>query len=186
MPGTDHAGIATQLQVENMLREEGSSREEAGYEEFLYRTWQWKEEHGGDDHAISCAGSAPAATGIGNASRWTTDCPTAVMTGIFDPVGTGIDLPRTAPGQLEPGFADGCFRPGSRKHRKKKSTLYYFKYPLDDGEHIPVATTRPETILGDTAVAVNPARRTRYAALDRRNALSVPILGREIPVIGDD
>lgn len=182
VPGTDHAGIATQLQVENMLREEGSSREEVGYEEFLHRTWQWKEEHGG---TITQQLRRLGASCDWDRERFTLDdgLSTAVMQAFLTLWEQGLiyrgpRLVNWSPG-LQTAVSDL-----EVESAEEEATLYYFKYPLDDGAHIPVATTRPETILGDTALAVNPAD-ARYAAAIGQSAY-VPILGREIPVIGDD
>ncbi len=182
VPGTDHAGIATQLQVENMLREEGSSREEVGYEEFLHRTWQWKEEHGG---TITRQLRRLGASCDWDRERFTLDdgLSTAVMQAFLTLWEQGLiyrgpRLVNWSPG-LQTAVSDL-----EVETSEEEATLYYFKYLLDDDEHIPVATTRPETILGDTAVAVNPAD-ARYARFIGKSAY-VPILGREIPVIGDD
>ncbi|MCY4019852.1 MAG: valine--tRNA ligase [Chloroflexi bacterium] len=182
VPGTDHAGIATQLQVENMLREEGSSREEVGYEEFLYRTWQWKEEHGG---TITQQLRRLGASCDWDRERFTLDdgLSTAVTQAFLTLWEQGLiyrgpRLVNWSPG-LQTAVSDL-----EVETAEEQATLYYFKYPLEGGEHIPVATTRPETILGDTAVAVNPAD-ARYARFIGKRAF-LPILGREIPVIGDD
>ncbi|MDE2950408.1 MAG: valine--tRNA ligase [Chloroflexota bacterium] len=182
LPGTDHAGIATQLQVENMLREEGSSREEVGYEEFLHRTWQWKEEHGG---TITRQLRRLGASCDWDRERFTLDdgLSTAVTQAFLTLWEQGLiyrgpRLVNWSPG-LQTAVSDL-----EVESTEEEATLYYFKYPLGDGGHIPVATTRPETILGDTALAVNPAD-ARYAGSIGKSAF-VPILRREIPVIGDD
>ena len=182
LPGTDHAGIATQLQVENMLREEGLSREQVGYEEFLQRTWQWKEEQGG---AITRQLRRLGASCDWDRERFTLDdgLSTSVRQAFMTLWEQGLiyrgpRLVNWSPG-LQTAVSDL-----EVETREEQVTLYYFKYPLIDGGHIPVATTRPETILGDTALAVNPAD-ARYAANIGKSAI-VPILGREIPVIGDD
>ncbi len=182
LPGTDHAGIATQLQVENMLREEGTSREEVGYEEFLHRTWQWKEEYGG---TITRQLRRLGASCDWDRERFTLDdgLSTAVQQAFLTLWQQGLiyrgpRLVNWSPG-LQTAVSDL-----EVETSEEQVTLYYFKYPLEDGDAIPVATTRPETILGDTALAVNPAD-TRYAASIGKYA-TVPILGRRIPVIGDD
>ena len=182
VPGTDHAGIATQLQVENMLREEGASREEVGYEEFLHRTWQWKEEHGG---TITRQLRRLGASCDWERERFTLDdgLSAAVLQAFLTLWEQGLiyrgpRLVNWSPG-LQTAVSDL-----EVETSEEQVTLYYFKYPVEGGDHIPVATTRPETILGDTAVAVNPADE-RYAHFIGKSAY-VPILGREIPIIGDD
>ena len=182
VPGTDHAGIATQLQVENMLREEGASREEVGYEEFLHRTWQWKEEHGG---TITRQLRRLGASCDWERERFTLDdgLSAAVKQAFLTLWEQGLiyrgpRLVNWSPG-LQTAVSDL-----EVETSEEQVTLYYFKYPVEGGDHIPVATTRPETILGDTAVAVDPADE-RYARFIGKRAY-VPILGREIPIIGDN
>lgn len=182
LPGTDHAGIATQLQVEKMLNDEGSSREEVGYEEFLSRTWQWKEEQGGTiirqlrRLGASCDWDRERFTlddGLSNAVRQ------AFIT-LWEQglIYRGPRLVNWSPG-LQTAVSDL-----EVESSEEEVTLYYFKYPVEGGEFLPVATTRPETILGDTAVAVHPDDE-RYRHLAGKRAC-VPILGREIPIIADD
>jgi valyl-tRNA synthetase len=189
VPGTDHAGIATQLQVEKMLRDEGSSREAVGREEFLRRTWEWKEKYGGH---ITRQLRRLGASCDWERERFTLDegLSRAVREAFVRLYRMGLIYQgeylinwspglQTAVSDLEVEYSD---EPG---------TLYYFKYPiaganLDAGPgegYIPVATTRPETILGDTAVAVHPDDE-RYRHLIGKTCL-VPILNRTIPVIHD-
>ena len=182
LPGTDHAGIATQLQVEKMLRDEGSSREEVGYEEFLHRTWQWKEEQGG---AIIRQLRRLGASCDWDRERFTLDdgLSAAVMQAFVTLWEQGLiyrgpRLVNWSPG-LQTAVSDL-----EVESNEEEVTLYYFKYPVEGGQYLPVATTRPETILGDTAVAVHPDDE-RYRHLIGKRAY-VPILEREIPVIGDD
>jgi len=191
LPGSDHAGIATQLQVERMLEREGTSREALGRGKFLERAWEWKHKYGGIIYdqlrrlGASCDWSRERFTlddGLARAVR-------EAFVRLYEKgllyrgprlVNWSPGL-RTAVSDLEVEYSD---EPG---------TLYYFKYMIKvepgkgdpmDRPYIPVATTRPETILGDTAVAVHPEDE-RYAALVGRTAL-VPILNREIPVIADE
>ena len=182
VPGTDHAGIATQLQVEKMLIDEGTSREEVGYEEFLHRTWQWKEEQGGTiirqlrRLGASCDWERERFTlddGLSNAV-------TQAFVTLWEQglIYRGPRLVNWSPG-LQTAVSDL-----EVEASEEEVTLYYFRYPVAGGEFVPVATTRPETILGDTAVAVHPADE-RYRHLIGKRAY-VPILGREIPVIGDE
>lgn len=182
LPGTDHAGIATQLQVEKMLSDEGTSRQEVGYEEFLHRTWQFKEEQGG---AIISQLRRLGASCDWDRERFTLDdsLSNAVIQAFITLweqglVYRGPRLVNWSPG-LQTAVSDL-----EVESNEEEVTLYYFRYPVEGGEHLPVATTRPETILGDTAVAVHP-NDERYRHLIGRRAY-VPILGREIPIIGDD
>lgn len=182
LPGTDHAGIATQLQVENMLRSEGTSRFDLGREAFLKRTWDWKEEKGG---AITTQMRRLGASCDWSRERFTLDdglseAVQEVFVRLWEQglVYRGPRLVNWSPG-LQTAVSD--LEVESNEELVK---LYFFKYPIEGGEFIPVATTRPETILGDTAVAVNP-NDDRYKHLIGKKAY-VPMLGREIPVIGDE
>ncbi|MYE27468.1 MAG: class I tRNA ligase family protein, partial [Chloroflexi bacterium] len=152
LPGTDHAGIATQLQVEKMLRDEGTSREEVGYEEFLHRTWAWKEEQGG---TIIRQLRRLGASCDWDRERFTLDdgLSSAVIQAFITLWEQGLiyrgpRLVNWSPG-LQTAVSDL-----EVESSEEEVTLYYFRYPVEGGDHLPVATTRPETILGDTAVAV--------------------------------
>ncbi len=184
VPGSDHAGIATQLQVERTLREEGSSREEIGREEFLNRTWSWKEEYGGHITrqirrlGASCDWSRERFTldeGLSKAVR-------EAFVRLYEKglIYRGPRLINWSPG-LKTAVSDL-----EVEYQEEQGKLYYFKYMISgtDNEYIPVATTRPETILGDTAVAVHPDDE-RYRKYIGKMAI-VPILGREIHVIADE
>ncbi len=182
LPGTDHAGIATQLQVENMLREEGASREEVGYEEFLHRTWQWKEEYGGE---ITSQLRRLGASCDWDRERFTLDdgLSQAVQHAFISLWEQGLiyrgpRLVNWSPG-LQTAVSDL-----EVETVEEEVSLYYFGYPVEGGERLPVATTRPETILGDTAVAVHPDDH-RYRHLVGKSAY-VPMLDRAIPVIADE
>jgi valyl-tRNA synthetase len=182
LPGTDHAGIATQLQVEKMLRDEGTSRQEVGYDEFLRRTWQWKEEKGG---TIIKQLRRLGASCDWDRERFTLD------EGLSDAVQEAF-ITLWEQGLIYRGPRLVNWSPGLQtavsdlevESAEEEVTLFYFNYPVEDGEHIPVATTRPETILGDTAVAINPED-DRYKHLIGKKAY-VPILNREIPIIADE
>ena len=183
VPGTDHAGIATQLQVERELDKEGLTREQVGREEFLRRAWAWREKYGGR--------IIQQLRRLGASADWSREHFTldpsfsrAVREAFVRLYDEGLiyrgprminwsPLLRTAVSDLEVEYSE---EPG---------TLYYFKYRLadDPDQFIPVATTRPETILGDTAVAVHPDDE-RYARFVGRQVL-VPIQNRAIPVIAD-
>ncbi len=182
VPGTDHAGIATQLQVEKMLRDEGTSRQEIGREEFLARTWQWKEKYGGTiitqlrRLGASCDWDRERFTlddGLSSAVR-------EVFIRLWDQglIYRGTRLVNWSPG-LQTAVSDL-----EVEREEENGKLYFFKYPIEGGEYLPVATTRPETILGDTAVAVHPEDE-RYKHLIGKKAY-VPMLNREIMVIGDE
>ncbi|MDQ7034426.1 MAG: valine--tRNA ligase [Anaerolineae bacterium] len=182
LPGTDHAGIATQLQVEKMLRDEGTSRLEVGREEFLARTWQWKQEKGGRITeqirrlGFSCDWSRERFTlddGLSNAVQ-------EVFVQLWEQglIYRGPRLVNWSPG-LQTAVSDLEVEADD-----EEVTLYYFNYPVKGGGQLPVATTRPETILGDTAVAVHPDDE-RYKAYIGKTAL-VPMLNREIPIIADE
>jgi valyl-tRNA synthetase len=182
VPGVDHAGIATQLQVEKMLRDEGTSREEVGREEFLARTWDWKNKYGG---TINRQLRRLGASADWDRERFTLDegLSSAVVE-VFETlynqglIYRGPRLVNWSPG-LRTAVSDL-----EVERSEEDGKLYYFNYPLEDGGFIPVSTTRPETILGDTAVAVHPED-PRFAASIGKTAL-VPMLNRRIPVIADD
>ena len=182
VPGTDHAGIATQLQVEKMLREEGTSRVDVGREEFLARTWDWKRRHGG---TITRQLRRMGASCDWDRERFTLDdglssAVIEVFVRLYEQglIYRGPRLVNWSPG-LQTAVSDL-----EVEREEEQGKLYYFNYPVEGGETIPVATTRPETILGDTAVAVHPDDE-RYQHLIGRQAL-VPILNRPIPIIADD
>jgi valyl-tRNA synthetase len=184
VPGTDHAGIATQLQVEKSLTKEGLTREEIGRDEFLQRTWAWKEKYGGiitqqiRRLGASCDWDRERFTldeGLSKAVR-------EAFVRLYEKglIYRGPRLINWSPG-LKTAVSDL-----EVEYTEEPGKLYYFKYMLDgsDGEFIPVATTRPETILGDTGLAIHPQdeRYRKYVGY----SVIVPILGRKIPVIADD
>src|SRR6266850_7997234 len=183
LPGMDHAGISTQLMVTRQLKKEGLTRHDLGREKFVERVWQWKQEYGGQ---------------ILNQLRRE---------------GASVDWSRFAftmdedlSGAVRESFVrlyeDGMIYRGNRivnwcpndqtvlsdlevLREPQKGKLYYIRYPLKEGHgSITVATTRPETMLGDTAVAVNP-NDERYQSLVGKT-LTLPIVNREIPIITDD
>ena len=183
LPGTDHAGIATQLQVEkDLLRTEEITREELGRQAFLERTWAWKRKYGGiitrqlRRLGASCDWSRERFTlddGLSRAVR-------EAFVRLYEKglIYRGTYLINWSPG-LRTAVSDL-----EVEYSEEEVTLYTFRYRLTGSdEFIPVATVRPETILGDTAVAVHPED-DRYARFVGRTAL-VPILDRPIPVIAD-
>lgn len=182
VPGTDHAGIATQLQVERKLRDEGTSREAVGREEFLRQTWVWKEKYGGEIHnQIRRVGSSCDWDRV----RFTLDegLSRAVVEAFCTLYEQGLIYKGTRLINWSPGLKTAV-SDLEVESAEIQGYLYYFKYPVEGGEFIPVATTRPETILGDTAVAVHPEDE-RYQHLIGKTAY-VPILDRPIPVIADE
>lgn len=182
VPGTDHAGIATQLQVEKELAKEGKTRFDIGREAFLARTWAWKEEKGG---TIVGQLRRMGASCDWDRARFTLDdglseAVQEVFIRLWEQglIYRGPRLVNWSPG-LQTAVSDL-----EVEREEEDGKLYTFNYPLENGGFIPVATTRPETILGDTAVAVNP-NDPRYQHLIGQYAL-VPMLNRRIPVIADE
>jgi len=184
IPGTDHAGIATQLMVErDLLRNEEVTREELGREEFVKRTWEWKKKYGSiitnqiRRLGASCDWSRERFTldpGLSRAVR-------EAFVRLYEKglIYRGPRLINWSPG-LKTAVSDL-----EVEYSEEEATLYYFKYKLADSEEfIPVATIRPETILGDTAVAVHPDDE-RYQKYIGKKVI-VPILKREVPVIADE
>ena len=183
IPGCDHAGIATQLQVERALRAEGTSRQELGREKFLERTWAWKEQYGGviqQQHrrlGASCDWDRERFTMDAGLSRAVREA--FVRLYEKELVYRGEYLINWSPG-LQTAVSDL-----EVEYSEEEGKLYYFKYMLaGSNDFVPVSTTRPETILGDTAVAVHPEDE-RYRHMIGQHC-EVPILGRIIPIIGDE
>jgi len=184
VPGSDHAGIATQLQVEKMLlRQLEMTREEIGREKFLEHCWAWKEKYGDIIYdqlrrlGASCDWSRVRFTLDDGLSRAVREAFVRLYRKGY--IYRGPRLINWSPG-LKTAVSDL-----EVEYAEEPGTLYFFKYRIKGREEfIPVATTRPETILADTAVAVHPEDE-RYKHLIGATAL-VPILDREIPVIGDE
>lgn len=182
LPGTDHAGIATQNVVEKMLKKEGKSRHDLGREKFEKRVWQWKEEYG---DVILDQLKRLGASADWSRTRFTMDKEYVAAVGEafihYHKKGWVYQAYRVI---------NWCPRCGTTlsdlelEYEEEKGTLWYIKYPLKDEDgHITVATTRPETMLGDAAVAVNP-KDPRYKKLIGKTVM-LPIMNREIPVIAD-
>ena len=182
IPGTDHAGIATQLQVEKMLRREGTSREEIGREEFLRRTWEWKEKYGG--HIVRQLRRLGASCDW-DRERFTMD--EGLSRAVREAFVTMYEKGLIYRGEYLINWSPGLQTAVSDlevEYTEEDGKLYYFKYPIaGTDDYLPVATTRPETILGDTAVCVHPDDE-RYRHLIGKTCL-VPILNRPIPIIHD-
>lgn len=189
VPGTDHAGIATQLQVERKLRNEGTSRQEVGRERFVQECWAWTEKYHG---RIVGQLRRMGASCDWERERFTLDerLNAAVREAFVRLYRMGLIYQAEYLVNWSPGLQTAV-SDIEVEYSEEQGTLYYFKYPvagadLADGPgkgYIPVATTRPETILGDTAVAVHPEDE-RYRHLIGATCL-VPILKRPIPVIHD-
>jgi len=181
-PGTDHAGIATQALVEKQLGNEGIKKNDLGREKFIKKVWEWKKEYGGiiinqlKKLGCSCDWSRNAFTMDDNLSK-------SVLKVFVDLYNKKLiykskklvnwdTVLKTAISDLEVD------------QREVNSTLYHIKYPIDgSNETITIATTRPETMLGDTAVAVNP-KDNRYKHLVGKKVV-LPIVGRKIKIIAD-
>ncbi len=182
-PGTDHAGIATQMVVERQLEAEGTSRRAIGRDAFVKRVWEWKEQSGSTITrqmrrlGASCDWSREYFTMDEARSRAVTE----VFVRLFEQgsIYRGKRLVSWDP-VLQTAVSDL-----EVESSEENGTLWHIRYPLEDGPgHVVVATTRPETMLGDVAVAVHPEDE-RYAKLVGRK-VKLPLTGRSIPVIADD
>jgi len=182
LPGTDHAGIATQNVVERELAKEGKTKEDLGREKFLRRIWQWVNKHGDE---ILKQLKRLGASADWSRSRFTLDA------GLSLAVKKAFDRLKKE-GLVYRGeyLVNLCVRCGTAvaddevEYEEEKGKLWYLRYPLKSGRgFIEVATTRPETMLGDTAVAVHPTDK-RYRKLIGRKLL-LPLTKREIPIIAD-
>lgn len=182
LPGTDHAGIATQYVVEKALRKEGISRLALGREKFIERVWEWKKEYGGT--IISQLKQ------LGCSADWSRERFTMDEAYARDVRKAFVHYHKE--GYLYRGLrtVNWCPRCGTSlselelEYTEEKTKLWYIRYPrVDQKGFLVVATTRPETILGDTAIAVND-RDERFRDLIGKNVL-LPIQNREIPVVAD-
>jgi len=184
VPGTDHAGIATQLQVEKQLTQEGTTREAVGREEFIKRAWAWKEKYGSN---ITRQHKRLGVSADWDRERFTLDegLSRAVREAFVRLHEKGLIYRGTYLVNWSPGLKTAV-SDLEVEYSQEPGRLFYFKYRIDGHPHafIPVATTRPETILGDTAVAVHPDD-DRYRHHIGQSVV-VPILGRIIPVIADE
>ncbi len=184
VPGVDHAGIATQIKVEEELRvNEGLTRYDLGREKFLQRVWQWKEKYGGrivqqqKKMGVSCDWSR---------SRFTMDegCSKAVRETFCELYDKGLIYK----GSRIINWCPHCVTALSDaevEYQDKPGHLWHIRYPLTDGSgDLVVATTRPETMMGDTGVAVNPEDE-RFKHLVGKTCI-LPIMNREIPIVADE
>ena len=183
MPGTDHAGIATQIKVEEQLRKEGLTRYDLGREKFLERVWQWKEQYGSrivkQMHSMGCSCDW-------RRLRFTMDegCSKAVKEVFIDLYQKGYIYK----GSRIINWCPHCttaLSDAEVEYTDKPGHLWYIRSPLTDGSgDLVVATTRPETMMGDTGVAVNPEDE-RFKHLVGKTCI-LPIMNREIPIVADD
>lgn len=182
MPGTDHAGIATQIKVEEQLAQEGMSRYDLGREKFIDRVWDWKRQFG--DRIINQLKHLGASCDW-ERERFTMDegCSRAVREVFVSLYEKGLIYR----GHRITNWCPRCATALSDievEHEEQPGKLYYVRYPVEGSEeYVTVATTRPETILGDTAVAVHPDDE-RYRRFVGRHLL-LPLVGRRLPVIAD-
>ena len=181
VPGTDHAGIATQNVVERQLAEEGLSRHDLGREAFIDRVWSWKREKG--DVILNQIRK------LGASVDWTREAFTfdeQRARAVREVFVTLFEQGLIYRGDYIINWCNRChtaLADDEVEHESREGRLYHIRYPLVEGGYLVVATTRPETMLGDTAVAVNPEDDRFNRFIGRRVVL--PLVEKEIPVIGD-
>ena len=183
VPGTDHASIATEAKVVNKLKQEGISKDDLSRKEFLDHAWEWKEKHGGI--ILDQLKKLGASCDWDRTSFTMDDKLSASVLEVF------VDLYKK--GLIYRGFRMVNWDPQAKTtvsdeeviHKEVNSKLYYVKYQVENSEEfVTIATTRPETILGDTAICINP-NDERFTHLKGKKVI-VPIAGRVIPIIEDD
>lgn len=183
MPGTDHAGIATQHVVEERLHKEGLSRYDLGREKFLERVWAWKDEY---EARITHQLQKLGASCDWRRQRFTMDpgCSRAVRQVFVNLYKKGLIYR----GEYIINWCPDCHTALSDievEHEPSPGLLYHIRYPLADGSgYIVIATARPETMLGDTGIAVNP-NDARYQHLVGKTAI-LPLVGRTLPIVADE
>ena len=182
VPGTDHAAIATEVKVVESLAKEGLTKYDIGREKFLERTWEWKKEYGGRivrqlrKLGVSCDWSRERFTmdeGLSRAVRET-------FVRLYEKglIYRGKRMINWCPA------CQSALSDAEVEYVEQQSFLWHIRYPGPDGRDIVVATTRPETMLGDTAVCVNP-KDERYTDLVGKTVL-LPIMNKQIPIVADD
>ncbi len=183
LPGCDHASIATEVKIVEQMKQEGLTKKDVGREGFLKRAWAWKEKYGGriveqmKKMGVSCDWSRLAFTMDENCSRAVRE----VFVNLYEKglIYRGDRIINWCPG-CKTALSDA-----EVEYSEDASFFWHLKYPVKDSdESIVVATTRPETMLGDTAVAVNPNDK-RYTHMIGKT-LTLPLVGREIPIVADD
>ncbi len=183
IPGTDHAGIATQAKVEAQIKKEGTDRYQLGREKFLERVWAWKEQYG---NTITTQLRKLGSSCDWDRERFTMDegCSKAVREAFVRLYKKGLIYQ----GNYIVNWCPHCHTTISDievEHVEQEGKLYHFRYPIEGSdEYIQIATTRPETMFGDTAVAVHPEDE-RYQHLIGKFAV-LPVIGRKIPIIADE
>ena len=181
-PGLDHAGIATQNVVEKQLLAQGLSKETLGREEFIKRVWQWKEESGGKIvEQMQALGISPAWSRL----RFTMD--SGLQNAVREAFVAWYERGLIYQGDYMVNWCvkDGALSDIEVEYKEQETHLYHLRYPVvDSNEVLIVATTRPETFLGDSAVMINP-QDTRYTHLLGK-CVRLPLVGREIPIIADN
>ncbi len=183
MPGTDHAGIATQIKVEEMLAQDGLTRYDLGREEFIKKVWEWKHQYG---NRITSQLKSLGASCDWQRERFTMDegCSKAVREVFVSLYEQGLIYQ----GNRITNWCPRCNTALSDievEHEEKPGNLFHVRYQVEGSEeYVTVATTRPETILGDTGVAVHPED-VRYQHLIGKS-LILPIVGRLLPIVGDE
>jgi valyl-tRNA synthetase len=182
-PGTDHAGIATQMVVERQLNAEGKTRHDLGRDAFIERIWEWKQESGGN--------ITRQLRRLGSSLDWSNERFT-MDEGLSDAV-KEVFVRLHDEGLIYRGQRLVNWDPVLHTavsdleviSEEEQGSLWHFRYPLSDGSgHLVVATTRPETMLGDSAVAVHPEDERYKHLIGKR--ITLPLVGREIPIIADD
>lgn len=183
IPGTDHASIATEVKVVEKMKKEGKTKESAGREEFMKEAWSWKNEFGGEItkqlRKLGCSCDWEQ-------ERFTMDerCSEAVLEVFVDLYNKGLIYR----GERMINWCPKCKTSISETevdYEEKESSFWHIKYPVENSEeYLVVATTRPETMLGDTALAVNP-NDERYTKLVGKRVL-LPLVNKYIPIVADD
>ncbi|MGN0169549.1 MAG: valine--tRNA ligase [Lachnospiraceae bacterium] len=182
-PGTDHAAIATEVKIIDKLKKEGIDKNDLGREGFLEKAWEWKEEYGGR--------IIKQLKKIGSAADWERErftmdegCSEAVRDVFIDLYNKGYIYK----GNRIVNWCPVCktsISDAEVEHVEQPGHFWHIKYPIKDSEEfVEIATTRPETMIGDTAIAVNP-KDERYTHLIGKTAI-LPLVGREIPIVADE
>lgn len=183
IPGTDHAAISTEVKVTNQLKEEGIDKRELGRDGFLERTWQWKEEYAGAIEeqlkklGISCDWERERFTMDEGCSRAVEE----VFISLYEKgyIYKGSRIINWCP------VCGTSLSDAEVEHEEKEGNFWHIRYPIEDSDaFLEIATTRPETLLGDTAIAVHPDDE-RYAGLVGSYAV-LPLVGRKIPIVADE